>query len=82
MDKNYIQVLKKEVDSYKIGKRIPVCQLQAIATSQVNHLPNLLCPIKLEGTKDHHCYIQLFRVTTGNVYLKLYISYKHDLYKM
>ena len=60
-----MQILKKEVDSYEMGKRIPVCQLQAIAISTIDHLSNLLYSVKLEGTKDHYSYIQLFRATAG-----------------
>ena len=57
--------MKKEVDSYEKGKRVPVCQLQAIPL--VDHISNLLYSIKLEGTKDR-TYMQLFRATTGKAY--------------
>ena len=59
------QVMKKEVDSYEKGKRVPVCQLQAI--HQVDQISDLLFSVKLEGTKDR-TYVQLFRATTGKAY--------------
>ena len=62
--------MKKEVDSYEKGKRIPVCQLQAIQSPLINHVSNLLYSVKLEGTKDR-TYVQLFRATTGKAYFHM-----------
>ena len=45
-----------------MGKRIPASQLQAIAQkSQHLEVTNLMCPLKLLGTKTLHDYITLFR---------------------
>ena len=54
---------KIEVDSFDVGKRIPACQLLAIAQkSQPHHeLTCLYHPLRLLGTKSVHNYITLFQ---------------------
>ena len=53
--------MKKEVDSFKEGKRIPACQLLAIAQKSQHHeVTNLIHQLKLLGTKTRS-YIMLFR---------------------
>ena len=55
------QIKRKEVDSFDNGKRIPACQLQAVAIHEVVDLSHSL---KLLGTKHLHDYIMLFRSPT------------------
>ena len=64
--------MKKEVDSYEKGKRIPVCQLRAIPL--VDHMSNLFYSVKLEGTKDR-TYVQLLRTKTGKVYFNMVCTF-------
>ena len=58
-----MQVLKKEVDCFEEGKRIPVCQLQAIAMTphQDGKPSQFFHSVKLRGTKEDHTYLLLFR---------------------
>ena len=48
-----MQVLKKHVDSYKPGRRIPRCQLSAMfVESDKQNIPPLQYQVKLIGAKD------------------------------
>ena len=55
-----LQVMKKEVDSFKAGKRIPACHLQTIANAStvftdLHHIVNL------NGAKEPFNVFTLYR---------------------
>lgn len=81
-----MQVTKKEVDKFELGKRIPACQLQAVAQQSQHHMvtaSDLIHPLKLLGTKTLRDYIILFRspVSTQGTIIFVPIVYSHCTYR-
>ena len=65
----FMKVLKKHVDNYKPGCRIPSCQLSAVFTlANDKPIPLLQYQVKLEGAKEPFNMIAIELPTISGIY--------------
>ena len=73
----FVEVMKKHVDSYKPGRRIPRCQLSAVFILAENkNIPLLQHQVKLVGAKEPFNMIAIELPTISGIQKYLLFSAK------
>ena len=73
-----IQVVKKHVDTYQPGRRIPKCQLLAVFDFEKQNIPTLRYRVKLIGAKDPYNVVAIEPPIPPGTCVMYLQDYKHQ----